>query len=216
MTITCLPPADLTPRVALSVTVHDYRVDILEQFAARPDGPPAVAGYVAVAKPYTITPPVDAGQPPTVDGLVMCQSTTRRGALSGARRYGKAAQVARFAGAYVDPLTVNLPTSRARQVIADPRGPEVGPWEERALCSQVDPEAFFPERGGSTREAKRICGRCEVAVPCLAKAIEIKDPFGVRGGLSERQRRVLISKGVTAEKVLRMGTTSPVLLAAGR
>ena len=30
-------------------------------------------------------------------------------------------------------------------------------WQERALCAQTDPEAFFPEKGGSTREAKRIC-----------------------------------------------------------
>lgn len=27
-------------------------------------------------------------------------------------------------------------------------------WQERALCAQTDPEAFFPEKGGSTREAK--------------------------------------------------------------
>ena len=41
-------------------------------------------------------------------------------------------------------------------VVADLLGnaPE---WQERALCSQTDPEAFFPEKGGSTREAKRIC-----------------------------------------------------------
>ena len=26
-------------------------------------------------------------------------------------------------------------------------------WQERALCAQTDPEAFFPEKGGSTREA---------------------------------------------------------------
>ena len=30
-------------------------------------------------------------------------------------------------------------------------------WHERALCAQTDPEAFFPEKGGSTREAKRVC-----------------------------------------------------------
>lgn len=24
-------------------------------------------------------------------------------------------------------------------------------WQHRALCSQTDPEAFFPEKGGSTR-----------------------------------------------------------------
>src|SRR3546814_9894781 len=28
-------------------------------------------------------------------------------------------------------------------------------WQERALCAQTDPEAFFPEKGGSTRDRKR-------------------------------------------------------------
>lgn len=40
-------------------------------------------------------------------------------------------------------------------------------WQERALCAQTDPEAFFPEKGGSTREAKRICLGCEVKDECL-------------------------------------------------
>src|SRR5699024_7354047 len=35
-------------------------------------------------------------------------------------------------------------------------------WQERALCAQTDPEAFFPEKGGSTREAKKVCVSCEV------------------------------------------------------
>ena len=35
-------------------------------------------------------------------------------------------------------------------------------WQERALCAQTDPEAFFPEKGGSTREAKKVCMACEV------------------------------------------------------
>ena len=26
-------------------------------------------------------------------------------------------------------------------------------WQYKALCSQTDPEAFFPEKGGSTRDA---------------------------------------------------------------
>src|SRR5690625_7954080 len=34
--------------------------------------------------------------------------------------------------------------------------------QERALCAQTDPEAFFPEQGGSTREAKKICLSFEV------------------------------------------------------
>ena len=35
-------------------------------------------------------------------------------------------------------------------------------WQERALCAQTDPEAFFPEKGGSTREAKKVCLTCDV------------------------------------------------------
>jgi hypothetical protein len=35
-------------------------------------------------------------------------------------------------------------------------------WQERALCAQTDPEAFFPEKGGSTRDAKKVCVGCEV------------------------------------------------------
>jgi WhiB family redox-sensing transcriptional regulator len=40
-------------------------------------------------------------------------------------------------------------------------------WQERALCAQTDPEAFFPEKGGSTREAKRVCLTCDVRGDCL-------------------------------------------------
>ena len=51
-------------------------------------------------------------------------------------------------------------------------GEETNPlsWQADAVCAQTDPEAFFPEKGGSTRDAKRICAGC---------------------GLSERERRKL-------------------------
>jgi WhiB family redox-sensing transcriptional regulator len=75
-----------------------------------------------------------------------------------------------------------------RPVVADLLGnaPE---WQERALCSQTDPEEFFPEKGGSTREAKRICSRCEVKTECLEYALGHDERFGIWGGLSERERR---------------------------
>ena len=44
-------------------------------------------------------------------------------------------------------------------------------WQHKALCSQTDPEAFFPEKGGSTRDAKRVCAQCEVREQCLDTAI---------------------------------------------
>jgi WhiB family transcriptional regulator, redox-sensing transcriptional regulator len=62
-------------------------------------------------------------------------------------------------------------------------------WQEQALCAQTDPEAFFPEKGGSTREAKRICSGCEVRAECLEYALANDERFGIWGGLSERERR---------------------------
>ncbi len=64
-------------------------------------------------------------------------------------------------------------------------------WQENALCAQTDPEAFFPEKGGSTREAKRICLGCEVKDACLDYALAHDERFGIWGGLSERERRRL-------------------------
>ena len=64
-------------------------------------------------------------------------------------------------------------------------------WQEEALCAQTDPEAFFPEKGGSTREAKRICVGCEVKAECLEYALGHDERFGIWGGLSERERRRL-------------------------
>jgi len=65
------------------------------------------------------------------------------------------------------------------------------PWAADAKCLQADPETFFPEKGGSTREAKRICMQCDVRDECLDYALENEERFGIWGGLSERERRKL-------------------------
>ncbi len=62
-------------------------------------------------------------------------------------------------------------------------------WMLEAKCLDADPEAFFPEKGGSTREAKRICGVCPVRGECLDYALSNDERFGIWGGLSERERR---------------------------
>ena len=69
-------------------------------------------------------------------------------------------------------------------------------WQERALCAETDPEAFFPEKGGSTREAKKICTGCEVKAQCLEYALANDERFGIWGGLSERERRRLRRRAV--------------------
>ena len=65
------------------------------------------------------------------------------------------------------------------------------PWADQALCAQTDPESFFPEKGGSTHEAKKVCAACFVQAECLDWALTTNERFGIWGGLSERERRKL-------------------------
>lgn len=64
-------------------------------------------------------------------------------------------------------------------------------WYRDAVCAQTDPEAFYPEKGGSTREAKRVCMFCPVREACLQDAFDREESFGVWGGLSPGERHRL-------------------------
>jgi WhiB family redox-sensing transcriptional regulator len=89
---------------------------------------------------------------------------------------------------FVDPVRLGMPGIRP-SVTEDDDDPLA--WQADALCAQTDPEAFFPEKGGSTRDAKRICQTCEVKGQCLEYALQNDERFGIWGGLSERERRRL-------------------------
>lgn len=67
-------------------------------------------------------------------------------------------------------------------------------WQVDALCAQTNPEAFFPEKGGSTRDAKRICTDCDVKEQCLNYALQNDERFGIWGGKSERERKKLLKR----------------------
>ena len=76
----------------------------------------------------------------------------------------------------IEPATNYAPLTRAER--------------EQALCAQADPEEWFPGKGGSTRQAKRICGTCDIQARCLSAALGYPDEQdGVWGGTSVRQRR---------------------------
>jgi WhiB family redox-sensing transcriptional regulator len=62
-------------------------------------------------------------------------------------------------------------------------------WRDSALCAQVDPDTWFPERGGSTKEAKMICARCRFTARCLQLALDTGEIHGVWGGTTEKERR---------------------------
>ena len=88
---------------------------------------------------------------------------------------------------FVDPVRLGVPGLRKPDVDSD----DPLAWQTDSLCAQTDPEAFFPEKGGSTRDAKKICTSCEVRTRCLEYALENDERFGIWGGLSERERRKL-------------------------
>jgi WhiB family transcriptional regulator, redox-sensing transcriptional regulator len=89
---------------------------------------------------------------------------------------------------FVDPVQLGVPG--VRRPLEGEDGNPLG-WQTDALCAQTDPEAFFPEKGGSTRDAKKICTTCDVRGECLEYALQNDERFGIWGGLSERERRKL-------------------------
>lgn len=81
-------------------------------------------------------------------------------------------------------LAAMLSGRRGINVLAEP--PE---WMDDALCAQVDPAIFYPEDGGSTRPAKKVCAACPVLAQCRAHALANDEQWGIWGGLTESDRR---------------------------
>ncbi|MGW1181495.1 WhiB family transcriptional regulator [Streptomyces drozdowiczii] len=74
-------------------------------------------------------------------------------------------------------------------------------WQADAVCrsteyNPVDPEIFFPEPDETAKiaTAKTLCGQCPVRRTCLDAALEGGDTDGIRGGLTEEERRPLHEK----------------------
>ncbi|ASR85557.1 WhiB transcriptional factor [Mycobacterium phage Krueger] len=73
-------------------------------------------------------------------------------------------------------------------MFGDPVAPET--WEADALCAQVDPEIFFPDKGESAKPAKRVCLACPVREVCLDRATERGELFGIWGGTTAYERKL--------------------------
>ena len=69
-------------------------------------------------------------------------------------------------------------------------------WRVDAACASVDPDLFFPvgvtgPAVGQIASAKAVCAGCRVRAECLEFAITTNQEYGVWGGASEEERRVL-------------------------
>jgi WhiB family redox-sensing transcriptional regulator len=69
-------------------------------------------------------------------------------------------------------------------------------WFRNAVCKGVDPELFFAVIPGPDGyvEAKAVCAGCPVAADCLEYAIENNELYGVFGGVTAHDRKVLVAQ----------------------
>jgi WhiB family redox-sensing transcriptional regulator len=73
-------------------------------------------------------------------------------------------------------------------------------WQQDGICQQTDPDAFFPEQGGSVEAAKAICEGCPARKACLQWAIVHDEQFGIWGGLTRGERlRLRKSTGIAVK-----------------
>lgn len=71
-------------------------------------------------------------------------------------------------------------------------------WRDSAACKGIDPNVFVPNegRGGLTGRstyavARTFCAQCTVVQECLMFAVEENMEFGMFGGMTPRERRVI-------------------------
>jgi WhiB family transcriptional regulator, redox-sensing transcriptional regulator len=85
-------------------------------------------------------------------------------------------------------------SERARAVLA--RAISVGPDLTGALCTQTDPEVWFPEQGEGSKSqlARKLCQQCPVRDLCLDRTLNTADALTHTG----------VWAGYTAVKIRRM------------
>jgi WhiB family redox-sensing transcriptional regulator len=65
-------------------------------------------------------------------------------------------------------------------------------WRSQAACRGAPIDWFYPERGGTLHEARRLCRSCPVSDDCLTYAMTMEDTcrrFGLWGNRTSKQRR---------------------------
>jgi WhiB family transcriptional regulator, redox-sensing transcriptional regulator len=86
-------------------------------------------------------------------------------------------------------------------------------WRFQSACADAtNKKVFFPV--GVTgpaeiqiRQAKAICDGCPVATDCLDYAISTNQEYGVWGGTSEDERRILRRKWRSEQRAIRSSGT---------
>lgn len=72
-------------------------------------------------------------------------------------------------------------------------------WQHSGACRVLPTEMFFHpdgERGPSRRNrenaAKVVCASCPVIQQCREHALNVQEPYGIWGGLTEDERLIIL------------------------
>lgn len=103
--------------------------------------------------------------------------------------------------------SIETPKAGAAEHAVSPRVPrqatsdDQGPWHSDAACRSEETTMFFapsqePTAARLSREeaAKRVCAGCPVLMECREHALAQPEPYGVWGGLTAAERRVMLSR----------------------
>jgi WhiB family redox-sensing transcriptional regulator len=85
-------------------------------------------------------------------------------------------------------------------------------WREHSACADLDTNIFFPigVTGPAIPQieaAKAICAQCPVRAECLEFAVTTNQEFGVWGGLTEDERRVVRRRWRAAQRAARVAAS---------
>ena len=61
-------------------------------------------------------------------------------------------------------------------------------WRQRAACTGLDTEIFFPVSDADAGPAKAVCETCPVRDQCLEWSLATRQEDGVWGGLTDNER----------------------------
>jgi WhiB family redox-sensing transcriptional regulator len=92
---------------------------------------------------------------------------------------------------------VQVPARRSARRDRD----QEAPWHTEAVCRRDEAGLFFapskePTAARLSREeaAKRVCAQCPVMVECREHALLQPEPYGVWGGLTAAERRLVLAR----------------------
>ncbi|MFF3595000.1 WhiB family transcriptional regulator [Kitasatospora indigofera] len=108
------------------------------------------------------------------------------------------------------------PVAAAPQPAPSASHDEDNPWHTGAACCRDEAGLFFapskePTAARLAREeqAKRVCARCPVLLECREHALVQPEPYGVWGGLTAAERRVVLARRRRRDVELREAARVP-------